>query len=163
MEHAFGKIVAILLAAATACIIPLMIHMARVESMVQLSIMTDTVQFVDNVRNHGYMTREMYERYQSTVMGRRGGLDIQLVHMRDAIHMEQGKVVLTEKVSTTEEIMEQLYEEQTYSFEQGEFFRVEVKKGAPGWMDSIYQSLLRSELVYPECYVYYGGSIRYED
>lgn len=163
MEHAFSRVVAILMAAVTFAILPLVIHMERQESMIQLSVMSDTVQFVDSVRNMGVLTKEMYERYQSLISSRKAGLSIKLVHYRDCLQLQQGKIEHTEKYTVTEEILSCLEREESYQFEQGEFFRVEVIQKGKGWMEKVRGLWMSNEELYPECYVYYGGSIRFEN
>lgn len=161
MEHAFSRITAILTAVLMFFMVPLMIHIQRQESLVQLSVMQDTVQFVDSVRNMGRMTPRMYEEYQHKIRRMQDGLEVYMVHTVNSIHMGGEGVEQTLKIRTEADIIECLESRSEYLFQKGDYFRVEVRRKTPGLLERLYGAF-SIEQVNPAAYVYYGGSIRYE-
>lgn len=163
MEQALGRIASVLVAAVTFCVIPLIIHMQRQESMIQLSIMTYTVQFTDAVRNSGRMTKSMYQRYENQIRGLQQGLEISMVHTKKSLHMGESGVENTEKIYTESDMMTCLEETSEYLFQKGDFFRVEIRKTQQDLLDSVLQAVVPEQADTNDIYVYYGGTIRYED
>lgn len=161
MEHAWSRIVAILLAAVVICVIPFMVHIQRQENVIQLGIMTYTVQFVDAVRNSGIMTKGMYQQYENQVRGLSQGLYITMVHTKICLQMDGGSVNRTEKICTESDILKILYETSQYEFQKGDFFRIQISKNNHDDVGRIF-GIGIEENRSDDVYVYYGGSIRYE-
>ena len=161
MEHAFSRIAAILTAVLLLFLVPLLINMQRQESMVQLAIMQDTVQFVDSVRNMGVVTKDMYNEYQNQIRRIQEGLDIYMEHTQQNLFVGEDKVRRTQVKYTEKDIVELLEEYSIYSFQKGDYLRVEVRKRA-GFLERFMGVLLGNSSTEQNTYVYYGGSIRYE-
>lgn len=161
MEHAFSRIVGIFTAVLMFFLIPLLINLQRQESMVQLSIMQDTVQFVDSVRNMGALTHSMYQEYQNQLRRAKAGLEIHMVHIVNSIHIGDHGIERIQKVRTEEEIQTVLDNEREYLFQKGDYFRVEVRRIESDLMER-FQMFFYPEMPRTTTYVYYGGSIRYE-
>lgn len=162
MEQAFGRIISIFVAVLMFFLVPLMINMQRQESVIQLAVMQDTVQFVDSVRNMGVLTEEMYEEYQNKIRKVKDGLEVTVVHYVNSIHIGESGIEQIQKIHTHDEIIETWEKELPYTFQKGDFFRVEVKQTVPGIVERFLGSLSTGEGVQSSSYVYYGGSVRYE-
>lgn len=160
MDHAFSKIVAILTTAVMFFLVPLYINLQRKETMIQLSIMTDTVEFVDSVRNMGYLSTDMYERFEKQIRTIQTGLEIMMVHTVNSLHMGEDGIEKLKKVRTEGEILEQLQAEDEYFLQKGDYFRVEVKRSDSNILEEVF--LVAVDENVRETYVYYGGSVRYE-
>lgn len=160
MEQAFGKIVAILTTSAMLFLVPLFINLQRQENMIQLSIMTDTVEFVDSVRNMGYLSVEMYNRFQEQVRKIHSGVEIAMVHRVNSLHIGENGIETVTKIRTENDILTTLQIDREYLFQKGDYFRVEVKRLGKSLPEQLF--LLSSDEHMPDTYVYYGGSVRYE-
>lgn len=161
MEHAWSRIVAILLAAVIFCVIPFMIHVQRQENVIQLGVMTYTVQFVDAVRNSGLMTKGMYQQYENQVRSLSQGLYITMVHTKNCLKMDGTSISRSEEICTEADILEILYETSQYEFQKGDFFRIQITKDSRSDIGRIFGIGIEEEES-EDVYVYYGGSIRYE-
>ncbi len=163
MEHAFGKVAAILAAAVLFFFLPSVIAVQRQEAVIQLYVWEETVRMVDTVRNMGSLSDRQYEQYLSNITAVLDGAEITMVHTADAIHCEQEGLETVQKVVSEEQIIEVLEQSGRYVFQKGDFFRVAVRKKFPGLAERVLHAFSFSEQWDPAVYVYYGGSVRYED
>lgn len=163
MENAFSRIIAIFTAMIMLFIVPMIINMQRQENLIQMSVMQDTVQFVDSVRNMGVLTKEMYERYENKIRRVQGGLEIYMVHTAESISIGSQEVERVETLKTENEIISLLESNGTYDLQMGDYFRVEIKKKAAGYERIIYGGAYPVDDNSTTVYAYYGGSVRYED
>ncbi len=163
MEHAFSRILAILTAAVMFFIVPVVINMQRQENLIQLSIMQDTVQLVDSVRNMGVLTEDMLKRYENQIRQMQSGLEIYMVHTTESLSIEEEHIEQVSVLRTESDIRDSLEHDGTYEFQKGDYFRVEVRKKISGYSQLLYQTADSSSETNRAVYAYYGGSIRYED
>lgn len=133
------------------------------ERMQQEADMQDTVQFVDSVRNTGVLTDAMFERYQNQIRRRQSGLEVYMVHTTDSMHLGETGIEQTAVIRTEDEIQESLTDSGEYRFKKGDYFRVEVKKKISDYQTVLYGNPVNGIESARTVYVYYGGSVRYED
>lgn len=163
MEHAFSKVVAILTATVLFFMLPLMIAMQRQEAMIQLYIWEEIVRMVDTVRNMGNLSYKQYEQYLSDVTAVLDGAEITMLHTTGTIHQAEDGLETIQKTVSEKEIIETLEQAGNYLFQKGDFFRVTVRKKFPGLAERFLHVFSVGDKWNPDVYVYYGGSIRYED
>ena len=163
MGHAWGKIVAILVAAAMFCVIPLLINLQRQENMIQLSVMDATVEFVDTARNLGMISCDEYNKYQKKISKFKEGLEIALVYTTKSMVWENGGIRVVENCYTEQEIKKRLNEERVCYLKKGDYLRAEVRITQKSLLDRIYGHLGIVMGNTTNTYVFYGGSVRYED
>lgn len=163
MEQAFSRITAILTAAVMLFIVPVVINLQRQENLIQSSIMQFTVQFVDSVRNVGMITEEMLNRYRNQISTLQGGLKIHMVHTVESLYVENGSVEHTSVTRTETDISDSLETNGKYLLQQGDYFRVEVRKPVSGYLRIIYDGYQKTAGMEDTVYAYYGGSVRYEN
>lgn len=161
MEHAFSRIVAVFTAVVMFFLAPLMINIQRSENVTQLAVMQCTVEFVDMVRNTSVMTKEMYQQYENRVRKLKSGQEIQMVHTAYSLDAQNQGVQKKQIVKTEQEIVEKLENGEAYEFQMGDYFRVEVKNSSGGF--HVFFGGDNPATINGSTYVYYGGSIRYED
>lgn len=160
MEHAFSRMMAIFTAVTMFFFVPLVINLQRQENLVQLAVMQDTVEFVDSVRNMGVLTEDMYQRYENKIRQLQGGLEVYMVHTTNSLQMGEDSIEKISVIKTENEIVNGLDEEGIYKLQQGDYFRVEVKCKNTG----MFQQRINTDTeVSNSTYVYYGGSVRYEE
>ena len=80
MGDSLGKIIAIFLAGILMFIFPLMETLQRQDDVVQTSVLSSTVKFVDDVRNVRKLTRERYSDFVSEIGATGNTYSIELEH-----------------------------------------------------------------------------------
>lgn len=163
MEHAWSRVLAILTTAVMFFLVPVVINMQRQENLIQLSIMQDTVQFVDSVRNMGALTEDMLKQYENKIRRLQGGLEISMVHTTESLSINGEQIERISVLRTESDIQNSLASDGVYRFQKGDYFRVEVKKKVSGYWQMLYQTADSSSDSQRTVYAYYGGSVRYED
>lgn len=143
MENAFGRVVSVIVMAFAIFIVPVLINIEKVNYIKTIAVTSKTVEFVDNVRNHGFIDAEVYDRYKHelSALGIIG--DIELERKSHGLY-DQENVWISEN---SREIEENIYSTGSYDFRIGDYFKVVVYA-----KNNQMQEVL----------AYYGGSIRNE-
>ena len=81
MGDSFSKIIAILISAILMFVLPVKITKERQEEFNQTYALSETMYLVDNVRNTGKLTKEMYDIYTQKLMGVVSNVRIEMLSM----------------------------------------------------------------------------------
>lgn len=79
MSDSFSKIVAILISSILMFIVPIKITKERQDEFKQTYILSETMYLVDNVRNTGVLSKEMYNIYANKVTSMIGNAQIEML------------------------------------------------------------------------------------
>ena len=165
----FGRVAEILVTAVLLFIVPLNYMSARNELLCQTYIETETVYFVDSVRNIGFIDKQMYETFIRKLSVTKIPYEISMSHYKNKVGNQISEQEGKEDVYYSyyqgiyhEDMMNQILEENYYYFNKGDFFSVVVRKNGLTWGDYLENFLTGRNQNTSEIQVVYGGSIRDE-
>ena len=179
----FDKFIAIILVTLVLFIHPILNSSSQHDQHMQVYVAAVTTEFVDNVRQQGRITQEMYNEYVRKLSATSSALDVEMIHAHvtsvPAFNDGTGEVAGTEdyvECKYTEDIMntifsrEVLSEQETsagdvlgeYHFRKGDYFTVLLKSRDPSFVTRV---LSRFNAIIGEQTIYfrYGGEVRDEN
>jgi hypothetical protein len=168
--NSFSKIISILIAVVLMFVAPLLYLSQKQDAINQTVIEKETTEFINTIRNNGYVTREMYRRYIEKIDKTGNLYNIEICHAHKKTvpnYDESTNTVLDGYYSYNlntyqDEIFESFDKDEDYLFNQGDFISVTVtnrnKTMATRIMEAIYSRALQTEQII----FTYGGMIRDE-
>lgn len=160
--NSLDKVVGIAFIVLLMFLVPLQDSARKADGISQAYISNETMEFVNNVKNKGYITADMYKRFIYHIDKTNNLYDIQIVHSHRLIEPlinENGTVEehYTIRYFNTyqDEILETFDEGNIYYFSQGDYINVSIKNRSKTLADRITISSGR-------ILVTYGGMIRDE-
>ena len=128
MNDIFGRVVAVLTAAAVLCGMPLVYMKERQKSASQMYLLAESTQFVDNVCNTGFLSWQMWQQFYRQMLPVEGICSIKLMHeTKELVYVEEDHTY--RQVSTfydEQDILSQLEQGKPYSFARNDFLRITV-------------------------------------
>lgn len=119
MNGSLSKIISIFIVAVMMFILPVKINMQRQQEVIQTYILSETIYFVDNIRNTGHLSEKMYLNYLDKVNNVNGKVKIEIMvceeNMEDTYYIEQ--------------IEKELENSSNCAFAKNDYIRVCVKEG----------------------------------
>ena len=152
MDEIFGRVTAILFAAAVFMGMPLLYMSERAKQMYLLTVNTE---FVDSICNTGFLTMEMYQQFYKEISAASGIYEVHMYREQKDIVLEQGDYSYESIFFDEKDMLAELEKNRVYEFERGDYLKVAIIK-KKGWMDFVGN---RDSSVN----VLYGGTVRYED
>lgn len=119
MSDSFSKIVAMLISVVLMFIVPVKITKERQDEFNQTYVLSETIYMVDNVRNTGILSREMYDIYLKKVTGVINNCRI------DIISSDKDY----ENYMMNTDIFNQLNTNGSISFDRNDYFKMVVYEG----------------------------------
>ena len=143
-------------------LVPLQDSARKADAVSQIYISNETTEFVNNIKNKGYITLEMYKRFIQNIDKTNNLYDIQIVHSHRLIEPLVNADRIVEEHYTVryyntyqDEILETFDEGNIYYFSQGDYINVNIKNRNKTLADRITVSN-------GKIFVTYGGMIRDE-
>ena len=155
MDEIFGRVTAILFAAAVFMGMPLLYMSERAKSAEQMYLLTVNTEFVDSICNTGFLTMEMYQQFYKEISAASGIYEVHMYREQKDIVLEQGDYSYESIFFDEKDMLAELEKNRVYEFERGDYLKVAIIK-KNGWMDFVGN---RDSSVN----VLYGGTVRYED
>ena len=90
MDEIFGRVTAILFAAAVFMGMPLLYMSERAKSAEQMYLLTVNTEFVDSICNTGFLTMEMYQQFYKEISAASGIYEVHMYREQKDIVLEQG-------------------------------------------------------------------------
>lgn len=168
--NSFSKIISILIAVVLMFVAPLLYYSQKQDAITQAVIEKETTEFINTIRNNGYVTRDMYKRFIEKIdkTGNLYNIEICHAHRKTVPNYDEStNTVLDGYYSYNlntyqDEIFESFDKDEDYLFNQGDFISVTVtnrnKTMATRIMEAIYSRALQTEQII----FTYGGMIRDE-
>lgn len=155
MDEIFGRVTAILFAAAVFAGIPLLSMSERAKSAEQMYLLSVDTEFVDSVCSTGFLTMEMYRQFCRQISAVSGIYEVHIVREQKEIVYEDGKYSYVSTYYDEDDILDGLSDGEVYRFAHGDYVRVALVRtkaafSLPGIRDDTVN-------------VFYGGTVRYED
>lgn len=182
MSETLGKIVAMLISILLFFIFPVENMLTRQDDITRIVVLYETTDFVDSVRNLGYITPVMYAQFCEALAATGNVYEITMEHIHysiDPVYTDPADIttfqhdyMINRNITYTEEILERLFPEnpgfsgQTdryYYLSKGDIFRVKVVNVNKTPATRVQQLLLFSELPARRIIVSYGGMVRDEN
>ena len=139
MDEIFGRVTAILFAAAVFMWMPLLYMSERAKSAEQMY----------------FLTMEMYQQFYKEISAASGIYEVHMYREQKDIVLEQGDYSYESIFFDEKDMLAELEKNRVYEFERGDYLKVAIIK-KKGWMDFVGN---RDSSVN----VLYGGTVRYED
>ena len=155
MDEIFGRVTAILFAAAVFMGMPLLYMSERAKSAEQMYLLTVNTEFVDSICNTGFLTMEMYLQFYKEISAASGIYEVHMYREQKDIVLEQGDYSYESSFFDQKDMLAELEKNHVYELERGDYLKVAIIK-KKGWMDFVGS---RDSSVN----VLYGGTVRYED
>jgi len=181
MSETFSKITALVISVLLLFIFPTENLLSRQDDITQIIVLNETTEFVDSVRNLGYITPLMYMQFCEALSATGNIYEITMEHIHtsiDPIYTDPDDMTsfqhdygINQRITYTEEILEQLFPQNSlpshsvnsYRLSVGDFFRVRVYNASKTPAAKVQQLLLMSELPVRRIIVNYGGMVRDEN
>lgn len=169
MNQSFGQIISILAASIVLFLLPVYLFSQQQDLFVQSYVWEETAEFAEMVKNNGYISKNMYEKYLKALQSTRYLYEIKMTHKHKLIHPiydEEGH--FTDQIHTTyenhseSEILSAIYDKNAdYFFRQEDYLSIEVKNKTKTLAEKMHQALLGREIK-NTISITYGGLIRDE-
>lgn len=181
MSDTLSKIVALVISVFLLFIFPVENLLARQDDITRIIVLNETTEFVDSVRNLGYITPLMYIQFRESLSATGNVYDITMEHIHfsidpvytDPVDMTsfQHDYKINRRITYTEEILERLFPGDSmaennncrYHLSAGDIFRVKVVNLNKTPSAKVQQMLLMAELPAGRIIVSYGGMVRDEN
>lgn len=168
--NAFDKIICILLACILMFLFPTFYLAQKQDAINQVYVENKTVEFVNDIKNHGYITENMYNRYIER-LGDTGNLyKIELVHSHTVVNPQYDESTgnflddyyTYEECAYQDDILKDLYEESgTYYLRQGDYISIRVYNRTETFAGRMLRLIGVTQKT--QILVTYGGIIRDEN
>lgn len=133
--NTFDKVICILLASVLMFLFPLLYLAQKQDAINQVYLEDSTVTFVNDIKNHGYITSNMYERYLKKVNETDNLYKIELVHTHTVVDPKYDETTDTfmddyytyDKCTYEDDIMKVIYEDDhPYYMRQGDSISLKI-------------------------------------
>ncbi len=179
MSETLSKVFALILAVLLLYVFPVENMLTRQDDITRVFVLNETAQFVDSVRNLGYITPVMYRQF-SEVLSTTGNLyAITMEHRHgriDPVYTDPVDITsfqhdygYHDKAIYTDEILNKLFPvanpppaDTNYYLSKGDLFSVQVTNQNKTIATRVQELLLMSDLPVKKIIVNYGGMVRDE-
>lgn len=165
-----SKIIAIILSVILMFIVPIM-YMAQKQDVISQSyVSNETTVFIDNIKNSGYISMEMYMDYIHKIDATNNLYSIEMVHANkivEPLYDENTGTFLEDYyiyyVNTYQDkILETLDQGKDYKFNQGDYISITVVNQTKTIATRLMELFYSSDVPDEQILVTYGGMIRDE-
>ena len=145
--NAFDKVICIILAVILMFLFPLLYLSQKQDGINQLYVTEQTVEFTNEIKNHGYITENMYARFEKKLRATGNVYSIQITHSHTVFNPlfdEDTEEFLDDYYTYqeciyTEDILNAIYSEKAYYLRQGDYISIEVVNANKTFASSLLQ------------------------
>lgn len=180
LSETLSKMIAFILAILLLYIFPVENMLTRQDDMTRVFVFKETTEFVDAVRNLGYVTPVMYLQFTNALNATGNKYDILMEHRHERVEpVYTDPVDMTSfqhdyakhhKMTYTSDIMEKLFPDgvqvptdTTYSLSKGDIFSVRVVNKNKTIATKVQEMLLMADIPAERIIIDYGGMVRDEN
>ena len=120
MDEIFGRVTAILFAAAVFMGMPLVYMSERAKSAEQMYLLTVNTEFVDSICNTGFLTMEMYQQFYKEISAASGIYEVHMYREQKDIVLEQGDYSYESIFFDEKDMLAELEKNRVYESESGD-------------------------------------------
>lgn len=169
MKNSFSEVVMIIITCFLFFIYPIYSVVQKEDAIVQAYVNEETTEFVDMIRNNGYLSDDMYSLFQKKILKTNNRYEIKMIHRHkqiNPIYSDDGRLQDDVNViyhnTYEEDILRKIYEEDgIYKMNQGDFISVSIYNTNPTLSSRFQEFFLGTSVQHSIC-VRYGGMIRDE-
>lgn len=178
LSETLSKIIALVISILLLFIFPVENMLTRQDDITRTVVLNETAEFVDSVRNLGYITPLMYMQFTHALSTTGNIYEISMEHIHyriDPIYIDKDDMTsfqhnynVNNRVTYTDEIINRLFPENPdqdryYYLSKGDIFKVKVVNINKTPATKVQQMLLMSDLPVKRIVVNYGGMVRDEN
>lgn len=168
--ESFNNMLGIMIAIILMFLFPLLYFAQKQDAITQIYVSNETSNFVNNIKNKGYLTSDMYQRYIDNLANTNNIYKVEIKHSHKMVNPEYDEdsgEFLDEYYTVyidyyEDEIIESLSDGNIYYFSQGDYISLKVSNRMPTLASKIMQALYKSNISNEQILVTYGGMIRDE-
>lgn len=169
--NAFSKIVSILLCVVAFFLLPIYYNAQKQDQITQTYISSETSKIVNEIRNSGVLTAEMYEEFIKKIDATNNLYDVSIVHSHLTVNPDYTEIdggytddTISYYANTyTDTILDRLYNENLpYYFTKGDYISFKVVNKSKTYATQIQEMLFANVGATEQIIVTYGGAIRDE-
>lgn len=168
--NSFSKIIAFLLAVIIMFIGPLLYMAQKQDAISQNYISKETSQFVDSIKNTGFISREMYQAFITKIDLTNNLYNIEIVHSHkivEPLYDENTGIFLKNyriyyRNTYQDEILDTFDQGKEYYFDRGDYISATVVNRTKTLAVKLMELLYRTDIPDEQILVSYGGMIRDE-
>lgn len=179
MSETLSKVFALIIAVLLLYIFPVENLLTRQDDVTRVFVLNETAEFVDSVRNLGYITPVMYRQFSEILSTTGNSYAITMEHRHvsiDPIYTNPADITSFQhdynsnyRTIYTDEIMKTLFPavnpppvDTNYNLSKGDIFSVQVVNGNKTIATRVQELLLMTDLPVKRIIVNYGGMVRDE-
>lgn len=170
MNQSFGQVFSIAAASILFFIFPVYLFSQQQDILLQSYVWEETAEFAEMVKNNGYISKNMYDRYLKNLQMTNQIYEIKMTHKHKIIQpVYNDEGYFMDEVQTTyenhyeKEILSVIYEQKSdYLFRQEDYFSVTIKNKSHTLAEKM-RSLLFGRTSEHSILITYGGLIRDEN
>jgi len=179
LSETLSKIIVLIILVLLFFVFPVENMLARQDDITRIAVLNETCEFVDSVRNLGYITPVMYMQFSQALSATGNTYEITMEHIHNSIDPNYTDPVdmtsfqhdynVNTRVSYTEDILATLFPDtpgvspDRYYLSKGDIFRVNVVNVNKTMATKVQQMLLMTDLPAKRIAVTYGGMVRDEN
>jgi len=177
LSETLGKIIALVVSIFLFFIFPVENMLSRQDDITMIAVLNETAEFVDSVRNLGYITPLMYSQFCQALSATGNSYEITMEHIHncvDPVYIDPADIStfqhyynINTSITYTDEIISRLFPgngmPDRYYLSKGDIFRVKVVNKNKTPAAKVQQMLLMSELPAKRICIIYGGMVRDEN
>lgn len=169
--NAFSKIVSIILCVFAFFLLPIYYNAQKQDQISQTYISTETSKLVNEIRNSGVLTSDMYDDYIAKLDATNNLYDVQITHSHLTVNPDYTEVSggYTNKTVDyyanvyTDTILDTLYNKNLdYHFTKGDYISVQVVNKTKTFATQLQEMIFAIPTQTEQIIVTYGGAIRDE-
>ena len=145
MENAYGKIISILLVSFMLFVLPVKYAAEKADSFEKMYVNTKTIEFVDAVRNTGFITEDMYAEYITGLSRLNGIYEIRMERFIYGVPDQFGNII--KEYSKDEQIRVEINSGKIYQFAIGDYFKIQVFEKSSNTVVTYYGGYIRNEII----------------
>lgn len=169
MKNSVSEVVMIIIACFLFFLYPIYSFAQKQDNIIQTYVTEETTEFVDMIRNNGYLSKDMYSLFQKKIMQTNNSYEIRMIHEHRQVnpaYSEDGtfdnQVNTFYKNTYEKDILKEIYEKSgIYRMAQGDYICVSIVNKSPT-LSSKLQQLFYGRTAEYSIYIRYGGIIRDE-
>ena len=152
---------------------PTLYILMKQDQISQMYVYNETVKFVDTIRNNGYVTTDLYERYLAALDQTNQVYQVEFEHIHEqfvpvvdsGLYLISGQYQLVQKKMYTKDIVSVLTEQEsaTYYFAKGDYLTIKVTNVNETLGGRMLRVFLRNQKEGGQINLSYGGMIRDEN
>lgn len=166
----FDKIVGILISVILLFLVPLMYLAQKQDVITQLFVSNKTTQFVDSIKNTGFLSYDMYLSFMKQMESTNNIYNIELTHAHkviEPVYDETSNNYMEDYIihyynTYQDEILSEISSKGEYRFNQGDYVSIKIENKNKTYATRLQNMIFNTNINKGQIFITYGGMIRSE-